>query len=66
MRETQQSTKIDRHIDHLKQEHDNLDKEIKDRYKNYDSDILISDLKKKKLNIKDEIENYKKDKAPLG
>ena len=28
MRETQQSTKIDRHIDHLKQEHDNLDKEI--------------------------------------
>jgi len=66
MRETQQSTKIDRHIDYLRQEHDNLDKEIKDRYKNYDSDILISDLKKKKLNIKDEIENYKKDMAPLG
>jgi hypothetical protein len=66
MKETQQSTKLERHIDHLQEEHNNLDREIKDRYKNYDNDILIRDLKRKKLNIKDEIENYKKDMAPLG
>jgi hypothetical protein len=66
MKETQQSTKLERHIDHLQEEHDRIDQEIKDRYKNYDNDILISDLKKKKLNIKDEIELYKKDMATLG
>lgn len=66
MKETQQSTKLERHIDHLQEEHDRIDREIRDRYNHYDNDILISDLKKKKLNLKDEIELYKKDMATLG
>lgn len=66
MKETQQSTKLERHIDHLQEEHDRIDREIRDRHKNYEDDILINDLKKRKLNIKDEIELYKKDMASLG
>lgn len=66
MKEILQSTKLERHLDHLQEEHDRIDQEIRDRYKNYDNDILINDLKKRKLNIKDEIELYKKDMATLG
>ena len=66
MKETQQSTKLERHIDHLQEEHDNLDKQIINEYVKYGDSVLINDLKKRKLSIKDEIELYRKDMANMG
>ena len=59
MQETQQSTKVERHIQHLQEVHDDLDKEIEKQYKEYGNDSLVQTLKKKKLHLKDEIEHYK-------
>jgi len=52
--------KRERHIQHLQEVHDDLDKEIEKQYKQYGDDNLVKVLKKKKLHIKDEIENLKK------
>jgi len=60
MKETQQSTKVERHIKHLQQIHDDLDKEIEIQFKQYGNDALVQTLKKKKLHLKDEIEQHKK------
>ena len=51
--------KIERHIDHLKQQHIQLDKELKEELSHFGNETLIHDLKKKKLHIKDEIEKFK-------
>ena len=66
MRETQQSTKLEGHIQHLQQVHDDLDKQIKEDYIRYGNDALVQSLKKRKLHLKDEIENYKRSLATVG
>lgn len=53
--------KIQSHINHLQEVHDDLDKQINEDIKNYKEDRLITVLKKKKLAIKDEIELLKKE-----
>lgn len=53
--------KIQSHINHLQEVHDDLDKQINEDIKNYKEDRLITVLKKKKLAIKDEIEILKKE-----
>ncbi len=51
--------KIQHHIKHLQQMHDDLDKQIVEEVKHYGNDALVSLLKKKKLKLKDEIEGFK-------
>lgn len=53
------SNKLERHIDHLKQQHHQLDKELKEELSHFGNETHIHDLKKKKLFIKDEIEKLK-------
>ena len=60
------SDKLARHIEHLQIQHDSLDKQIKEEYVRYGNNVLLNDLKKRKLNIKDEIEHYKKDVENMG
>ncbi len=43
----------------LQQQHDDLDKHIKEEYITYKDDKLVNLLKKKKLQIKDEIQQLK-------
>lgn len=59
MQETQQSTKVERHIKHLQEQHDELDRKIRDYYDEYGDDATLNTMKKKKLKLKDEIENFK-------
>lgn len=66
MRETQQSTKLEGHIQHLQQIHDDLDKQIEEDIKNYKEDRLVIALKKRKLQLKDEIGYYQKELEDLG
>ena len=53
------SKKIQHHIKHLQDLHDDLDKQIQEEEKHYGNDALIVFLKKKKLKLKDEIEGFK-------
>lgn len=53
--------KLENHIKHLQQKHDDLDQIIQDEYNRYQDDRLVLHLKKQKLLIKDEIEKFKKD-----
>ena len=53
--------KMQHHIVHLQQLHDSVDKQIKQVYREYGSDIAVQQLKKKKLKLKDEIEQCKKE-----
>lgn len=57
--------KLQRHISHLEQVHDDLDKEIQKQFLEYGNDALVTTLKKKKLHLKDEIENFKVKLADL-
>jgi hypothetical protein len=66
MKEIPQSTKLEGHINHLQQVHDDLDKQIQEEYASYGEDRLVSVLKKKKLHLKDEIENFKKQLETVG
>ena len=66
MQETQQSTKLRGHIDQLQQVHDDLDKQIQEDIKNYKEDRLVIALKKRKLQLKDEIRYYQKELEDLG
>jgi len=59
MQATQQSSKVEGHIQHLQEVHDGLDKEIQQQIKDYGNDALVQTLKKKKLHLKDEIEHLK-------
>jgi len=52
--------KLIHHVEHLKEKHDNLDKQIKELYEHHTDDFKVEDLKKKKLAIKDEIEQTNK------
>jgi hypothetical protein len=51
---------IEHHIKHLEEQHRDIDKQIQEDYKHYGNDRLVTTLKKKKLQLKDEIENFKK------
>lgn len=52
--------KLTRHIEHLQKQHDDLDGIIQEEYNRYQDDRLVLHLKKQKLLLKDEIENFKK------
>ena len=47
-------------IMHLEDLHQAVDKQIEVNYRQYDDDIHVRMLKKKKLELKDQIEHYKK------
>lgn len=51
--------KIKHHIQHLQKEHDELEKDLKEQQKHYGEDRLVTIIKKKKLQIKDEIQRLK-------
>lgn len=51
---------IQHHIEHLQELHRNVDIQIKETQKHYGEDNNVTTLKKKKLQIKDHIEFYKK------
>jgi len=53
--------KIENHIKHLQQRHDELDRLIQEEYNRYQDDSLLLNLKKEKLALKDDIEKFKKD-----
>jgi uncharacterized protein YdcH (DUF465 family) len=56
--------KLIHHVEHLKEKHDKLDKQIKELYEHHTDDLTVEKLKKEKLKLKDEIEqtNRKIDK----
>jgi len=58
-----QSTRLERHISHLQELHNDLDKQINDAIKNYKDDSLVTGLKKKKLALKDEIERFRNENS---
>lgn len=51
---------LSNHIIHLQEVHDGLDKEIDKLYNSGGEDDLVKFLKKKKLKMKDEIEEFKR------
>ena len=51
--------KIEHHIKHLQEMHNDLDKQIQEQEKHYGDDSLDKFLKKKKLKLKDEIQGFK-------
>jgi hypothetical protein len=53
--------KIQHHIKHLQKKHDELDQLIREEFNRYQDDKAVSNLKKEKLHLKDEIEKFKKD-----
>lgn len=58
--------KIQHHIRHLQEYHDDLDKQIEKDYEQYRDDRLVAVMKKKKLALKDEIEHFKKQLEKAG
>ncbi len=57
--------KLENHIKHLQEKHDDLDRLIQEEYNRYQDDRLVLYLKKEKLALKDEIEKFKKDLSLL-
>jgi len=57
--------KFQAHIDHLQMTHDELDANIKSLEQKYGNDKLVTENKKKKLFLKDEIEKCKKQLTSL-
>lgn len=56
--------KLIHHLESLREKHDDLDREIKELYEHRTDDLKVEELKKKKLKIKDEMEqtNFKLNK----
>jgi hypothetical protein len=52
--------KIEHHLVHLEKNHRELDTEIIKEEKHYGNDALVKVMKKKKLQLKTEIENLKR------
>lgn len=52
--------KLEHHIKHLQEQHDRLDREIKELYDHHTDDFKVENLKKQKLNIRDDIERIKR------
>jgi len=55
--------KIEHHISHLQEKHDELDARITEAFNNHGNEHIIKVLKKEKLALKDEIEGFKKQLA---
>jgi hypothetical protein len=53
------SEKIKHHIQHLEKEHDELEHDLVEQQKHYGEDRLVTIIKKKKLQIKDEIQRMR-------
>ena len=51
--------KIEYHIVHLEEKHRKIDEDITVLYKQHGNDLKIETLKKIKLHLKDEIEQFK-------
>ena len=58
-------TSLEHHIKHLEEQHRDIDKQIQEDYKQYGDDRLVNTLKKKKLQLKDEIEHFKRQISTL-
>lgn len=52
--------KIEHHISHLQEKHDELDARIIKAFESHGNEHIIKVLKKEKLALKDEIEGFKK------
>lgn len=58
--------KLVHHIKHLQQQHDQFDSILGDEHEYmYRSDLEITEMKKQKLHLKDEIEKFKKQMEEL-
>lgn len=57
--------KLEHHITHLQKIHDDLDRQIQEDYAKFKNDALVGYLKKKKLQLKDEIERFKEQTKTL-
>ena len=55
--------KIEHHISHLQEKHDDLDARIIKAIESHSNDYIIKVLKKEKLALKDEIEGFRKQLA---
>lgn len=53
------SLKIKHHLKHLEEKHQFLDEEVRHVESTHSNQMMVVDLKKKKLKLKDEIENLK-------
>ena len=53
-------TSIKHHIKHPEEQHRELDQKIKIEYIKYGNDSLVNSMKKQKLHLKDEIQNFRK------
>lgn len=58
--------KLKRHIETLKEKHEELDQKIIEAYAHYDPDVKIKDLKIEKLQVKKEIEWLEKEILQVG
>jgi hypothetical protein len=52
--------KIEHHIKHLQNKHNILEKQLIELDKHHEESVHVTDLKKQKLKLKDEIEKFKK------
>jgi len=52
--------KIEHHISHLQDKHDELDTRITKAFESHGNEHIIKVLKKEKLALKDEIEGFKR------
>ena len=52
--------KLIHHIEHLKEKHSVLDRQIDEMYKHHTDDLKVEELKKQRLKLKDEIEETNK------
>jgi uncharacterized protein YdcH (DUF465 family) len=52
--------KLENHIKHLQEQHDELDKQIWELDCHYDESVECTNLKKQKLKLRDEIELQKR------
>ena len=48
--------KLIHHLESLREKHDDLDKQIQELYEHHTDDLKVEALKKKKLKLKDEME----------
>ena len=57
--------KLIHHLESLREKHDDLDKEIQELYEHHTDDMKVEALKKKKLKIKDEMEQTSQKRKKL-
>lgn len=52
--------KIEHHIKHLQDKHQALEKQLIEADKHFEESVHVTELKKQKLKLKDDIEKFKK------